>query len=57
MKSYPPRVLDDLHILLSKLVRVQLKEPLRNLGQRGEFGFFVDVLLTIFIFKEALEKR
>ena len=55
-KSYPPRVLDHLHILLSKLVWVELEEPLRYLWQRGEFGFFVDVLLTIFVFKEALKK-
>lgn len=55
-KSYPSRVLDHLHVLLSKLVRVELKEPLRYLRQRGEFGLFVDVLLPIFVFKEALKK-
>lgn len=55
--SYPPRVLDHLHILLSKLVGVELEEPLRYLRQRREFGLLVDVLLAIFILKEALLKR
>lgn len=55
--SYPSRVLDHLHILLSKLLRVKLEEPLRYLGQRGEFGFLVNVLLPIFIFKKALKRQ
>lgn len=54
--SYPSRVLDHLHILLSKLLRVKLEEPLRYLRQRGEFGLLVDVLLPIFIFKKALKR-
>lgn len=53
-ESYLPGVLDHLHILLSKLVRIELEEPLRYLRQRGEFGLLVDVLLAIFILEEAL---
>lgn len=55
-ESHPSRVLNHLDVLLPKLVRVQLEEPLRYFRQRGEFGFFVDVLFTIFILKESLKK-
>lgn len=54
---HPPRVLDDLDILLSKFVRIQFEEPLGDLRQRSELGLFVDVLLSIFILKEALQRR
>lgn len=52
--AHPSRVLDHLHIFLSKLVRVEFEEPLGYFRQGGELGFFVDVLLTVLILKEAL---
>lgn len=54
---HPPRVLDNLDILLSKFVRIEFEEPLGDLRQRSELGLFVDVLLPIFILKEALQRR
>lgn len=54
-RSHSSGVLNHLHIFLSKLVRVQLEQPLRYLRQRGKFGLFVDVLLSIFILKKSLK--
>lgn len=55
--SHLPRVLNDLDILLAKLIRVELQEPLGNLRQRSELWLFVDVFLPILILKEALKKK
>ncbi|TNN42696.1 hypothetical protein EYF80_047126 [Liparis tanakae] len=55
--SHLARVLDDLHVLLTELVGVELQEPLGDLRQRGELGLLVDVLLSVFILKEALRKK
>ena len=52
--THPARVLDHLHILLTKLVGVELEESLGDLRERRELGLLVDVLLTILILKEAL---
>jgi len=57
MGSHLARVLDDLHVLLTELVGVELQEPLGDLRQRGELGLLVDVLLSVFILKEALRRK
>ena len=53
-RPHPPRVLDHFHIFLSKLLGVQLQQPLGDLRQRSELGFFVNVLLAVFVLKESL---
>lgn len=57
MCPHPARVLDDLDVFLTKLVGVELEEPLGDLRQRGELRLLVDVLFSILVLKEALQKR
>lgn len=54
---HPARVLDNLDILLAKLVRIELEQPLGNLWQWCELWLLVNIFLPIFILKEALRKR
>lgn len=54
---HPARVLDNLDILLAKLVGIELEQPLGNLWQRCELWLLVNIFLPIFILKEALWKR
>lgn len=53
---HPARVLNDLDVLLAKFVRIELQEPLGNLRQRSELWLLVDVLLSILILEEALQR-
>ena len=53
-RPHPPRVLNHFHVLLSKLLSVQLQQPHGDLRQRSELGFFVNVLLAVFVLKESL---
>lgn len=53
--SHPARVLDHFDIFLAKFVRVKFEETLGNLWERSEFWFFIDIFLSILIFKETLK--
>ena len=50
-------VLYHLDVLGAELVCVELEEPLGHLGQRGELGLLVDVLLAVLVLEEALQGR
>lgn len=53
-RSYLARILYHFDIFRTKFIWVKFKESLGNFWQRREFGFFVNILFSIFIFKESL---
>lgn len=52
--SYLARILYHLDVFSTKFIWVKFEESLRNFWQRCEFGLLVNILLSIFIFKEPL---
>lgn len=56
VSAHPAGVLNHFDIFLAKLIRIKFEEALGDLRERSKLWFFIDVFLSIFIFKETLKQ-